>query len=287
MSTPRWETLTESVQGINKKHNQDYGTAEGQGSAECPLVLAVADGHGAARHARSDVGARRVVDLFTALVREFAGFARALAPEESRGGLSRLMNYAQHDMPRRLVAAWQQDMLGHWDRTRERNADGTPPPAPADAEKLLLYGTTLIGALLTPQLFVAWQLGDGELTVVDRDGRVGFPLAPTETDLGDETESMCSHRAWSLMRVHWAPVIDPDRTPRLIALSTDGLSKSFASHEGFTQFMSGLDQRLVDEGTEGVRAALPQWLRQAARHSGDDTTVAAGRRPPHHSATEE
>ncbi|MEU2790842.1 protein phosphatase 2C domain-containing protein [Streptomyces sp. NPDC007100] len=272
---------------MNKKHNQDYGTAEGQGSAECPLVLAVADGHGAARHARSAVGARRAVELFAAHVREFAGFARALAPEESRGGLSRLMNYAQHDMPRRLVTAWQQDMLGHWDRVHERSADDTPRPAPADAEKLLLYGTTLIGALLTPQLFVAWQLGDGELAVVERDGRVGFPLAPAETDLGDETESMCSHRAWSLMRVHWAPVVGPDRTPRLIALSTDGLSKSFASPEGFTQFMAGLDRRLVDEGTKEVCAALPQWLRQAAQHSGDDTTMAAGCRPPHHPATEE
>ncbi len=287
MSTPHWETFSESVQGINKKLNQDYGTAEGQGSTEDPLVLAVADGHGAARHARSDVGARRAVALFAGHAREFAGFARSLVREESRGGLSRLMNYAQHDMPRRLVAAWQQDVLGHWDRMRKRSGAGTPPPDTADAEKLLLYGTTLIGALLTPQLFVAWQLGDGELAVVERDGRIGFPLAPAETDLGDETESMCSHRAWSLMRVHWSPVVGPDRMPRLITLSTDGLSKSFASSEGFPRFMAGLDRRLVDEGAKEVRAVLPQWLRQAARHSGDDTTMAAGYRPPHHHAIKE
>ncbi|MCZ9339358.1 protein phosphatase 2C domain-containing protein, partial [Streptomyces sp. TRM76130] len=108
--------------------------------------------------------------------------------------------------------------------------DGAPEPG--DDEKLRLYGTTLIGAVLTPWLFVAWQIGDGDLAVVAHDGTLERPLAPAEEALGDETDSLCGPRAWRQVRTHWAPVFEQARLPRLVVLSTDGLSKSFASADG-------------------------------------------------------
>ncbi|MEV5240433.1 protein phosphatase 2C domain-containing protein [Streptomyces cinnamoneus] len=278
LHVPHWETLDATVPGVNKQRNQDWRSAEGNGSAECPLILAVADGHGSARHARSELGARFAVDLFAAHAREFAALAGADGPDGSRS-LSWLMHYARNVMPRRMVAAWRRKALGHWQRQHEQEPDERRAAEPTDEQKLLLYGATLIGAVLTPQLFAAWQLGDGELTVVGHDDDVCLPLAPAEADLGDETESLCSREAWRLVRVHWAPIVAPDRTPRFVALSTDGLSKSFASDEGFIQFMAGVDTRLTEEGVEAVRAVLPDWLATAAQHSGDDTTLAAARRP--------
>ncbi|UZI27776.1 protein phosphatase 2C domain-containing protein [Streptomyces sp. VB1] len=274
---PLWETLEHSVRGVNKQINQDWYAAEGSGTEGDPLILSVADGHGSAVHARSEIGARCAVDLFGHQARTFAQLARAEGPDGAPS-LSWLMNYARNELPRQLVAAWQERVLAHWDHNR-----GTVDPAaepPRKDQKLLLYGATLVGAVLTPRMFAAWQLGDGELTVTDADGAIALPLAPVEADLGDETESLCSRQAWKMIRVHWAPVVAPDRTPRMIALSTDGLSKSFASDEGFTQFMTGLDQRLSKDGrTDGVRDALPGWLAEAARYSGDDTTLVAARRP--------
>ncbi|AXI74680.1 protein phosphatase 2C domain-containing protein [Streptomyces bacillaris] len=273
----RWETLGHSVQGVNKQRNQDWYAAEGSGSASDPLILAVADGHGSAVHARSHIGARCAVDLFVAQARTFAELARSEGPDGTHS-LSWLMNYARNELPRQLAAAWQESVLAHWDRNPDTvNPAAEPPPK---GRKLLLYGATLVGAVVTPQLFAAWQLGDGELTVIGADGAVALPLAPAEADLGDETESFCTRHAWQLVRVHWAPVVAPDRTPRLIVLSTDGLSKSFASDEGFAQFMAGMDQRLAkDGGPDDVREALPGWLAEAARYSGDDTTLVAARRP--------
>jgi serine/threonine protein phosphatase PrpC len=236
-------------------------------------VLAVADGHGSAAYTRSHLGARFAVDAFT---ESAAQFLRLAGPRgnASAPSLSWLMHHAQHEVPRRLVSSWREKVLGHWSRHHDESE-----PAPTDDQKVLRYGTTLLGAVVTPELFAAWQLGDGELTVIGDDGAAELPLAPAEAELGDETESLCSHAAWRLVRVHWSPIVDPARTPRLIALSTDGLSKSFASDEGFTQFMTGLDGRLGDEGTDDVRSVLPQWLTRAAQHSGDDTTLVAGRRP--------
>lgn len=272
----RWDTLADSVQGVGKRRNQDWYACEGTGSGEDPLVLAVADGHGSARHSRSELGARFAVDRF--LVRA-AEFGRAARDCHEPGRLTRLMTYARDDFPRALVHDWREEVLGHWSRHRPVADDGAREPEPD--EKLLLYGTTLIGAVLTPWLFVAWQIGDGDLAVVEHDGTLTRPLAPEEEDLGDETESLCGPEAWAAVRMHWAPVFEEARAPRLVVLSTDGLSKSFASADGYREFVAGLDDRLAAQGSSGVREVLPQWLRQASQYSGDDTTLTAALRHRH------
>ncbi|WP_078629708.1 PP2C family serine/threonine-protein phosphatase [Streptomyces sp. NRRL WC-3744] len=270
----RWETLEGSVQGVGKRRNQDWHDWRGTGTGADPLVLAVADGHGSAVHARSALGARFAVDRFLALA---TTFGRAAHDCHEPGRLTRLMTYARDDFPRALVHAWRQEALGHWDRNRPVVEEASREPG--TEEKLVLYGTTLIGAVLTPWLFVAWQIGDGDLAVVEHDGTLVRPLAPAEEDLGDETESLCGREAWRAMRMHWAPLFEEARAPRLVVLSTDGLSKSFASADGYREFVSGLAGRLAEEGSTGVREALPDWLTQASRYSGDDTTLAAAVRP--------
>ncbi|MFE5791841.1 protein phosphatase 2C domain-containing protein [Streptomyces sp. NPDC056503] len=263
---PTWEVLHTSVMGLGKKLNQDWGLVDGTGSADDPLVLAVADGHGSVSYPRSDLGARFAADLFAAKGREFGALVRP-------GRLPRLLDYARYELPEQLVRDWQARVWEHWGRQ--------PGPEGADAARedvLRLYGSTLIGAVMAPGLFVAWQLGDGELTVVDEDGRVRLPLAPERAELGDETASLCMQEAWHLIRVHWEPLPDPERGPRLVALSTDGLSKSFTSDEGFTAFTAGLYERLAERGVSGIAEDVPRWLEEASRHSGDDTTLALARR---------
>ncbi|MEU2515675.1 PP2C family serine/threonine-protein phosphatase [Streptomyces syringium] len=269
MSVPHWEILRGSVQGPAKVRNQDW--YETDAPADGTLVLAVADGHGSAAYTRSHLGARFAVDVFIRCGRAFA--ERARAPEDLR----RLRHAAGHWLPREIVRDWQEEVRRHL---------GAYPPADASDDSadhsaaFRPYGTTLLGAVLVPGLFAAWQLGDGDLMVVEADGSIGAPLAPAEPELGDETESLCAPRAWELMRVHWAPVADPDRMPRCVTLSTDGLSKSFAAQEGFIQFVRELGERLDTTGAEAIREALPGWLAHAGGYSGDDTTVVAAWRPP-------
>nr|WP_240981618.1 MULTISPECIES: PP2C family serine/threonine-protein phosphatase [unclassified Streptomyces] len=263
---PIWEVLDTSVMGLGKKLNQDSVETGGTGTANDPVILAVADGHGSASYPRSDVGARFAAELFAARGREFGALVRP-------GRLPWLRDYARYELPEQLVRDWQDRVWSHWGRQ--------PGPEGADApreEVLRQYGSTLIGAVLAPGLFVAWQLGDGDLTVVDADGRVRLPLAPEHAELGDETASLCLRKAWNLVRVHWEPLPEPARAPRLVALSTDGLSKSFASDAGFTEFTAGLYERLSARGLPGIRKDVPRWLEAASRHSGDDTTLALAHR---------
>lgn len=264
----RWHILNGSVQGPAKSLNQDW--TDWESTPDGALLLAVADGHGSAGHPLSHLGARYAVDVFKLCAADFAARAR----QAGGGGLRRLWADAHDRVPRELVRTWQD-----WVVKRHRSKQGTSHPAVHDLVRA--YGTTLIGAVLTEGLFVAWQLGDGDLMIVDADGTVAQPLTPAQPELGDETESMCSRQAWDLVRVHWAPVSDPARLPRLVALSTDGLSNSFAARDGFVRFVQEVDERIAAEGPAAIGEALPDWLARAGSYSGDDTTavVACLRRP--------
>ncbi|MGW3942365.1 PP2C family serine/threonine-protein phosphatase [Streptomyces phaeochromogenes] len=268
-SGDHWRILCEHAVGPRKKTYQDCASADGLPGRDA-AVLAVADGHGSAAHPYSHVGARYAVDVFVRLGREFA--ERAL---DIRERLPRLKSHAQDRLPRELVRHWQDEVLQHSRRTRTGQPPEHAAPDRVRQENLLPYGTTLIGAVITPALLVGWQLGDGELALVDPRGNIALPLDSGRPELGDETDSLCSQQAWELMRVHWSPITAPGRAPALVLLSTDGLSKSFVDRQGYQDFVRDTYERLLELGPSAVAEDLPKWLTEAAKYSGDDTTVAA------------
>lgn len=266
-----WRLVARQVRGPHKARCQDRaGTEELPGGPD-GVLLAVADGHGSAGHGRSHLGAQFAVEVFLRLARRFAESALA-------GGmpLPALRTEAQERLPWNLVREWEARCARH---LREEPLDGRPvlhPDRLPERAELVPYGTTLLGAALLPGLLVAWQLGDGDVVLVDRSdaGRVLLPLAPAAPELGDETDSLCSKDAARLVRTYWSPIVGPAEPPALLLLSTDGLSKSFAEQSGFEQFASGLCRRLESDGHPAVVGQLDGWLERAASYSGDDTSVA-------------
>ncbi|MET9555636.1 protein phosphatase 2C domain-containing protein [Streptomyces sp. NPDC006645] len=274
-STVAWELLDGGVKGVAKKYSQDRGkaltTADGRA-----VVLAVADGHGSRAHFRSDLGARWAVEAFTSCARGYAH--EVVRRGDDAANWPRLLAEAR-TLPQQVVHAWRRRVL-----MQEANspAHGTNPaptgttgpagtPALAPEADLAVYGSTLIGAVLTERLLICWQLGDGDLVLVDADGTTRMPFY-TGPDMGDETESLCEPEAWRKARLHWQPLTGGP--PPGVLLSTDGLSKSFADHEGFLAFATGVRSRAVSHGVAAVQAQLPDWLGHAAKYSGDDATLA-------------
>ncbi|MET4927256.1 protein phosphatase 2C domain-containing protein, partial [Streptomyces sp. PSRA5] len=264
-----WELLDGGVKGVAKKYSQDRGealtTADGRA-----VVLAVADGHGSRAHFRSELGAGWAVEAFTSCARVYAH--EVVRRGDDAANWPRLLAEAR-TLPQQVVHAWRRRVLmqeanspahgGHPTST------GTSRAAPrAD---LAVYGSTLIGAVLTERLLVCWQLGDGDIVLVDEDGTTHMPLH-TGPDMGDETESLCEPEAWRKARLHWQPLTGGP--PPGVLLSTDGLSKSFADHEGFLAFATGVRSRAASHGVAAVQAQLPDWLGHAAKYSGDDATLA-------------
>ncbi|MFD3919281.1 protein phosphatase 2C domain-containing protein [Streptomyces sp. NPDC058595] len=278
-----WELLDGGVKGIAKKYSQDRGraltTADGRA-----VVLAVADGHGSRAHFRSDLGARWAVEAFTASAGIYA--QEVVRRGQDAANWPRLLAEAR-SLPQQVVHAWRRRVLMHEANSPAHGGNGGAAPGgkagattgsaarpgarSAPEADLAVYGSTLIGAVITERLLVCWQLGDGDIVLVDPDGTTRMPFY-TGPDMGDETESLCEPEAWRKARLHWQPLTGGP--PPGVLISTDGLSKSFADHEGFLAFATGVRSRAASHGVAAVQAQLPDWLGHAAKYSGDDATLA-------------
>jgi len=268
----RWELLKGEVKGAAKKYSQDRCTARHVAEGRA-VVLAVADGHGSAPHFRSDLGARWAVEEFAVCAQEFAAAAVRYDDEaeqyEDKGpwwnALAELRAEARR-LPQLVAHRWYERATLHDCNSPAHGAHRHPPKGP----DLTAYGTTLVGAVLTRRLLVCWQLGDGDVVVLDAAGTPYTPLY-TGPDLGDETDSLCAPESWHHARCHWQPLTSEG--PSGVLLSTDGLSKSFTDHQGFLDFAAGVQGRAHELGIPAVRGRLTEWLSHAAQYSGDDTTL--------------
>lgn len=258
-TTATWQVLARTAKAARKNVNQDrHGWTVFPGG----IALAVADGHGSAAHPRSDIGAHLAVQAFLHIVGEFRAGLQPDLP------LKQVKIRAEDYLPRNLVHEWRQ-------RTEDDLAKNPVNRGEHDlAATSSLYGTTLIGAMITDTLVLGWQIGDGDLCLITPDGQTATPLRnPTDT-LGDETDSLCSDDAQRLVRTYWRPTPAID-APALIALSTDGLSKSFVSFDGYLEFITGIYQRIIHDDEGKVSENLQDWLEQASSFSGDDATLIA------------
>ncbi|MEW1924067.1 PP2C family serine/threonine-protein phosphatase [Streptomyces sp. NPDC088360] len=262
--TGGWAIIGATVKGVGKKYSQDSGgafsVAEGRAA-----VLTVADGHGSGAHFRSDLGSQWAVEEFTACAEDFAREVVRVGADAT--GWTGLRAEARR-LPQQVAHRWRERVLLH-DWNSPAHGGRLLPDAARDAPDLAVYGSTLIGAVLTERMLFCWQLGDGDIVLVDADGTPHTPLS-TGPDMGDETDSLCEPEPWRKMRSHWQPFTAG--APPAVLMSTDGLSKSFADHQGFLDFATGVTERAAVQGVPAVQAQLADWLERAAKYSGDDTT---------------
>ena len=184
-----WQVVSASVRGAaherNDAPNQDalsWWTAEGNK----PLaVLCVADGHGGSEYTRSHIGARRAVKEAQMLL-VFEVLPRIL----EGGALMDLAQFKRHlnqQLPKDLVKRWRASVYEHAtdnpipkDETlcSDREEIAHSAAAKTDTPVEQLYGATLLAVLLSPELHLYIQLGDGDILTVSQEGEVARPPFP-------------------------------------------------------------------------------------------------------------
>ncbi len=274
-----WWVIGESVRGASHIRadlpNQDalaWLPASGEG---CPLVVAVADGHGSAKSFRSDRGARFAVAVALAVMAEF------LDGQGDEASLSAVKRLAEDKAPQEMARRWRElveaDLAAEpftdeeWARLEAR--DGARGRRKVEATPVLAYGATLLTALATDAYFLYLQLGDGDILTVSAEGEVSRPLPRDERLFANETTSLSGKDAWRDFRVGFQALSGPP--PALVLLATDGYANSFVNDTAFQQVGIDLLAMLREDGVDAVRAGLPTWLEEAsAAGSGDDITVA-------------
>jgi hypothetical protein len=253
-----WRIGGASVRGAahvrNGKPNQDALLWTPAGGIGNRVVGAVSDGHGAALHFRSAIGA-------------------ALAT----GAATELISWHMDDGAEDGEIAGE--ILGLWRSRVDDHLAATPHPATEIGSRYTPYGATLIGFGATSEQILLLQIGDGDLIIGFADGHLERPLRADDGLVGEQTYSLCLDDAERRFRLAslWRGGNRP--LPDFAFLATDGISKSFRDDATFVAAITEL-RRLAFADWERMLGALPAWLDDLSEHgSGDDSTACIAIRP--------
>jgi len=225
-------------------------------------AVAVADGHGSASCKYSDDGsmlaARVFLDCMDSLYSMKNTHLEEFIRQEADTGIA--MN---------IVWDWQKRVKKlHSDYQRElplKNGEID------DTALYHLYGTTLIGMLITPEFHFAFQIGDGNITSVS--GKKAAAVLEDDQLLGVETHSMCEKQPWKHARYSIKHIENPQQFAYVI--TTDGFKNSHASQEDYERSCIDYVSMLEENGEHAIKENLPDWLSETSEQGcGDDITMA-------------
>ena len=135
-----------------------------------------------------------------------------------------------------------------------------------------LYGTTLLGMLITNTFVFSFQIGDGDINLVTKDGV--FALVEPEKFLGTETHSLSKPDAWRKAVASIRRRDGEDEESCMYMLSTDGFANSYTSDVEFQKTCSDYFGMIREHGAETVQDNLKKWLTETSELGcGDDITV--------------
>ncbi len=231
------------------------------------VAVAVADGHGHARHFRSAEGSALAVDVACRT-------AARMAARLTRGAEGAETAAAVRD---ELAPA----IVGDWRAAVAGDLAGRPYTGPEQAVLGLAgdgpevpYGSTLLVAVIAADWLVCAQIGDGDLLAVGPDGRFFSPVASDDRLDGLRTTSLCQPDAVTSFR---ASALDLGTVPLLaLLLATDGYGNAQAEEPWQPGVGRDLAALAAEYDHHWFEQQVPGWAQRcaSAEGSGDDTTIA-------------
>lgn len=233
-------------------------------------ILAVADGHGSDKCARSDRGSAIAVNAFYAVIKNYL-----LSYAQDENGLANLVAFLNREGDMRFA----QDVCEEWQaRVKQSFYKNKVESMIADDGTIdwksvySLYGTTLLGMLITETFVFSFQIGDGDMMLVTEADIC--PLVEPEKFLGTETHSLSKPDAWRKAVASLRRRNVEDDVPYMYMLSTDGFANSYKSDAEFKKTCREYYNMIAQHGFEAVKENLAQWLKETSELGcGDDVTV--------------
>eukprot|EP01037_Dinobryon_pediforme_P014605 gene14605-14729_t len=238
----------------HEKPNQDAFSGMNLGGW---TLIAVADGHGAAPHFRSDRGARMAVEAAHLAAAQFTRNGQADINEiaELRANLPVLIAS--------IVRLWRVAVL--------RDVEADPLISEAGQDPFLPYGSTCVLAAFTADMSLFVQIGDGDIVVTAADGKLVGPLPEDTEPTGNQTYSLCQPDAAEHFRSGLFTAPHPAANPTFAMIATDGLAKSFIQRKKLLDIVQRWRKIVADHGMPAACVGLQDWLSNVSLHgNGDD-----------------
>jgi serine/threonine protein phosphatase PrpC len=236
---------------------------------EPSVVVAVADGHGHARHFRSAEGAEIAVAVAARLG---TGSAAEIAAANDAATVAEILRR----LAPAIVSVWREHVRRDLEErpvTDDERAAAGLEPDPTFVDLVYGYGATLLVAIAAGEWLACLQLGDGDLFIVAPDGTVRRPV-PSDPRLdGLRTTSLCQPDA--LDSIRYGVVRATTQPIGAVLLATDGFGNAHRRNDWDEAFGADLAALIERHGDGWAARALPEWVRECASSggSGDDVTA--------------
>ena len=232
-------------------------------------IAVVADGHGGEKYFRSKTGSKFAVKIAIKVIREFY---ERFNPVKDRDFLEKNVERIKQNIIRlwriRVVKdirqnAWTSEERTLCDEKRNINLDDE------NTDKLIsIYGTTLVAALITDDLWFAIQIGDGACVLINRDDKAEIVITPDDEQSFGYTHSICSPNAAEKFKHRFG-----NEGISGLTVATDGVSDSFLPDK-YLEFNRTLRENFVRDA-ETTRNELKNYLpRLSEQGSRDDMAIA-------------
>jgi len=232
-------------------------------------IIAVADGHGSDKCPRSDRGAAIAVNTFCDVMSRYL-----VSYGQSENGMANLVAFLNREGDTRfaqdICEEWQSRVKKSFKKNKVDNLikDGVP-----EWEKVYsLYGTTLLGMLVTDAFVFSFQIGDGDIIMVTENDV--YTLVEPEKFLGTETHSLSKKNAWQKSVASVSRKEAKKDLPYMYMVSTDGFANSYTSDDKFKQTCKEYFEMIGKHGFDAVKQNLGKWLKETSELGcGDDVTL--------------
>ena len=234
------------------------------------VIIAVADGHGSEKCPRSDRGSTIAVNTFCEVMKNYL---QSYGMDDN--GLANLITFLNREGDMRFA----QDICEEWQARVKQSYYKNKEEGMLDENGNIkwsavysLYGTTLLGMLITDSFVFSFQIGDGDINLVTEKGV--FSLVEPEKFLGTETHSLSKPDAWRKAVASVRRRDGENEKSCMYMLSTDGFANSYTCDTEFQKTCKDYFNMIQEHGAEKVQANLKQWLTETSELGcGDDITV--------------
>ena len=233
-------------------------------------IIALADGHGSSKWPRSDRGSMIAVNSFYHIMKKYLEIYG-----EDEEDITHLMTFLNREGDVRFA----QDVCEEWQARVKQSFYKNKVEGMTNEDGSIkwpsvfsLYGTTLLGMLITDSFVFSFQIGDGDISAVTKDEVE--PLVEPEKFLGTETHSLSKPDAWrkAVTSVHRLEA--ESRESYMYILSTDGFANSYTSDKEYQKTCRDYLQMIRKYGIDVVQKNLKKWLTETSELGcGDDITV--------------
>lgn len=231
------------------------------------VILAVADGHGSESCPYSKTGSFTAVNVFCKIMDDYldtyAAKTEMLFTFLKREGDTKIAQEIDAEWKRRILrlhSKCKREIPLHEDGSKDKEA------------VYRLYGSTLLGLVVTEEFLFAFQLGDGDIMKVSETGV--YNVIEADRILGTETHSLSKAESWKKAITLIRKREENEQRPVMYLLSSDGFSNSYKDDGEFQKTCLDYYFLLKEHGVKAVSDQLKTWLQETSEMGcGDDITA--------------